>query len=51
MRTRNGQKQFSTLLKKNYKNQFLKNNAYITAKQYTWDKRCQKIIDFFEKRK
>ena len=37
--------------KKNYKNQFLKNNAYETAKKYTWEKRCQKIIDFFEKKK
>ena len=37
--------------KKNYKNQFLKNNAYKTAKKYTWDKRCQKIINFSEKRK
>ena len=33
--------------KKNYKNQFLRNNAYETAKKYTWDKRCQKIINFF----
>ena len=37
--------------KKNYKNQFLRNNAYKTAKKHTWDKRCQKIIDFFEKEK
>lgn len=37
--------------KKNYKNQFLKNNAYETAKNYTWDKRCQKIINFLEKKK
>ena len=37
--------------KKNYKNRFLKENAYKTAKKYTWNKRCQKIINFFEKRK
>ena len=36
---------------KNYQNQFLRNNAYETAKKYTWEKRCQKIINFFEKRK
>ena len=33
--------------KKNYKNRSLRNNAYKTAKKYTWDKRCQKIINFF----
>ncbi len=37
--------------KKNYKNQSLRNNAYKTAKKYTWDKRCQRIINFFENRK
>ena len=36
--------------KKNYKNQFLRNNAYKTAKKYTWDKRCLKIINFSEKK-
>ena len=35
--------------KKNYKNQFLRNNAYKTARKHTWDNRCQKIINFFEK--
>ena len=37
--------------KKNYKNQGLRDNAYETAKKYTWDKRCQKIMNFFEKSK
>ena len=36
--------------KKNYKNKYLKENAYKTAKKYTWDKRCQKIIKFFGKK-
>ena len=36
--------------KKNYKNRYLKKNAYTTAKKYTWDKRCLKIINFFEKK-
>ena len=36
--------------KKNYKNRFLKRNAYKTAKKYSWDNRCQKIINFFEKK-
>ena len=35
--------------KKNYKNKYLKKNAYKTAEKYTWDKRCQKIINFFKK--
>ena len=25
---------------------FLKKNAFLTAKKYTWDKRCCKIISF-----
>ncbi len=37
--------------KKNYINKSLRKNAYKTAKKYTWNKRCQKIINFFEKRK
>ena len=37
------------LLKKITKINF-ENNAYKTAEKYTWDKRCQKIIDFFEKK-
>ena len=36
--------------KKNYKNRYLRENAYKTAKKYTWDKRCKKIINFFEKK-
>ena len=36
--------------KKNYKNKYLKQNAYKTVKKYTWDKRCKKIINFFEKK-
>ncbi|OUX36052.1 MAG: hypothetical protein CBE33_06630 [Candidatus Pelagibacter sp. TMED273] len=36
--------------KKNYKNKYLRENAYKTVKKYTWDKRCQKIINFFEKK-
>ena len=36
--------------KKNHKNKYLRQNAYKTVKKYTWDKRCQKIINFFEKK-
>ena len=36
--------------KKNYKNRYLRENAYKTVKKYTWDKRCKKIINFFEKK-
>ena len=36
--------------KKSYKNIYLKQNAYKTVKKYTWDKRCKKIINFFEKK-
>ena len=36
--------------KKSNKNKFLKRNAYKTAKKYTWNKRCKKIINFFEKK-
>ena len=33
-----------SVLKNNKKNTYLKKNAYQTAKKYTWDKRCKKII-------
>jgi glycosyltransferase involved in cell wall biosynthesis len=33
-----------SVLKNSKKNTCLKKNAYQTAKKYTWDKRCQKII-------
>ena len=33
-----------SVLKNNNKNIYLRKNAYETAKKYTWDKRCQKII-------
>ncbi len=33
-------------LKNSNKNTYLKKNAFQTAKKYTWDKRCQKIISF-----
>jgi len=36
--------------KKNYRNRYLRENAYKTVKKYTWDKRCKKIINFFEKK-
>ena len=36
--------------KKSNKNKYLKQNAYKTAKKYTWNKRCKKIINFFEKK-
>ena len=35
---------YSVLKNNNNKNTYLKKNAYQTAKKYTWDKRCQKII-------
>ena len=35
---------YSVLKNNNKKNTYLKKNAYQTAKRYTWDKRCQKII-------
>ncbi len=36
-------------LKGNKLNKYLKKNAYTTAKKYTWDKRCQKIIPLAKK--
>ena len=36
--------------KKNNKNSYLRKNAYKTVKKYTWYKRCQQIINFFEKK-
>jgi len=38
------------IFKNKKKNQYLKNNAYKTAKRYTWEKRCKKIITFSEKK-
>ena len=33
-------------LNRNKKNKNLKKNAFLTAKKYTWDKRCLKIVSF-----
>ena len=42
-------KVINLLFSKNNINNFLKKNAHETAKKYTWDNRCQKIISFTKK--
>ncbi len=42
-------KSINYFLKYSKKNKYLKENAYNTAKKYTWDKRCLKIIKFAKK--
>ena len=42
-------KAIRSAFKKNKKNKYLKLNAYQTAKKYTWDRRCQRIIQFSKK--
>ena len=37
-------KSINSIFKNSKQNKYLKKNAYATAKKYTWDKRCQKII-------
>ena len=50
----NDDKKWSQALNMIFKNQkinnFLKKNAYKTAKKYTWDDRCKKIISFSNKK-
>tara|TARA_Y100000591_G_scaffold68669_1_gene56891 strand:+ start:459 stop:1556 length:1098 start_codon:yes stop_codon:yes gene_type:complete len=42
-------KTINEVFKNNKKKDFLKKNAYSTAKKYTWDLRCKKIISFAKK--
>ncbi len=42
-------KAIRSAFKNNKKNKYLKLNAYQTAKKYTWDRRCQRIIHFSKK--
>ena len=50
----NDDKKWSQALNMIFKNQkinnFLKKNAYKTAKKYTWDDRCKKVISFTSKK-
>ena len=42
-------KSIISAFKKNKHNNSLKKNAFLTAKKYTWAKRCQKIIPLIKK--
>ncbi len=39
-------KAINSLIKSNKRGKYLKKNAFQTAKKYTWDKRCMKVISF-----
>ena len=45
----NWSKTINLVLKNKKKHNYLKKNAYETAKKYTWDNRCKKIISFVNK--
>ena len=42
-------KSINSIFKNSKHNEYLKKNAYATARKYTWDKRCQKIIPLIRK--
>ena len=46
----NWSKSINLALSKNKQNEFIKKNAYKTAKNFTWQKRCQKVISFAKKK-
>ena len=38
-----------SLMSENKRNKYLEKNAYLTAKRYTWEIRCKKVISFATK--
>ena len=45
-----GPKSINLALRKNKQNEYIKKNAYRTARNFTWQKRCKKVISFAKKK-